>query len=84
MDGSRFDDLSRLLARTASRRQTLRAIAALASVAPSQRAALVLCYVDGFSLAEAAQVLGKSVEAVESLLARGRQSFKRVYLEGSA
>jgi DNA-directed RNA polymerase specialized sigma24 family protein len=42
----------------------------------------VLCYVDGFSVAEAATVLGTSVEAVESLLARGRQSFKRAYEEG--
>ena len=60
-----------------------RAIAALASVVPAQRAALVLCYVDELSVPEAARVLGKSVEAVESLLARGRQSFKRAYLEGS-
>jgi RNA polymerase sigma-70 factor (ECF subfamily) len=55
------------------------AIAALAAVAASQRAALVLCYVDGYSVPEAAQLLGKSVEAVESLLARGRQSFRRAY-----
>ena len=61
-----------------------RAIAALASVAARQRAALVLCYVDGFSVDEAASLLGKSVEAVESLLARGRRTFKRAYLEGSA
>ena len=58
-----------------------RAIDALASVAASQRAALVLCYVDGFSVREAAVILGKGVEAVESLLARGRASFKRAYLE---
>jgi RNA polymerase sigma-70 factor (ECF subfamily) len=58
------------------------AVSALASVAPSQRAALVLCYVDGFSVAETAGLLGKSVEAVESLLARGRQGFKRAYREG--
>ena len=58
-----------------------RATAALASVAASQRAALVLCYVDGFSMREAAAILGKSDEAVESLLARGRASFKRAYLE---
>ena len=57
------------------------AIAALATVAAAQRAALVLCYIDGFSAAEAARMLGRSVEAVESLLARGRQSFKRNYLE---
>lgn len=61
-----------------------RATAALASVAASQRAALVLCYVDGFSVDEAARLLGKSVEAVESLLARGRQAFRRSYLEASA
>jgi len=62
-----------------------RVISALASVASTQRAALVLCYVDGLSVPEAASALGKSVEAVESLLARGRQSFKRTYLEaGSA
>jgi RNA polymerase sigma-70 factor, ECF subfamily len=58
-----------------------RAIAALASVAASQRAALVLCYVDGYSVPEAARLLDKSVEAVESLLARGRSAFKRSYLE---
>jgi RNA polymerase sigma-70 factor, ECF subfamily len=61
-----------------------RAIAALASVAPTQRAALVLCYVDGFSVAETATMLDKSVDAVESLLARGRQSFRRAYLEEGA
>lgn len=58
-----------------------RATAALASVAASQRAALVLCYVDGFPVREAAAILGKSDEAVESLLARGRASFKRAYQE---
>jgi RNA polymerase sigma-70 factor, ECF subfamily len=58
-----------------------RATAALASVAASQRAALVLCYVDGFSVREAADILGKGPEAVESLLARGRAAFKRAYLE---
>jgi RNA polymerase sigma-70 factor (ECF subfamily) len=58
-----------------------RAVQALASVAASQRAALVVCYLDGYSVPEAARLLGKSAEAVESLLARGRQSFKRAYLE---
>ena len=57
------------------------AVAALTAVAAAQRAALVLCYVDGYSVPEAAELLGKSVEAVESLLARGRQSFKRAYRE---
>jgi RNA polymerase sigma-70 factor (ECF subfamily) len=58
-----------------------RAVAALGAVAASQRAALVLCYLDGCSVPEAARLLGKSTEAVESLLARGRRSFKRAYLE---
>ncbi len=57
------------------------AVAALATVAPSQRAALVLCYLDDYSVPEAAQLLGKSIEAVESLLARGRRTFKRAYRE---
>jgi RNA polymerase sigma-70 factor, ECF subfamily len=61
-----------------------RATAALASVAASQRAALVLCYVDGFSVREAAGILGKGEEAVESLLSRGRASFKRAYLGARA
>jgi RNA polymerase sigma-70 factor, ECF subfamily len=61
-----------------------RATTALAAVAASQRAALVLCYVDGYSVPEAAKLLGKTIEAVESLLARGRQSFKRAYLEEAA
>jgi RNA polymerase sigma-70 factor (ECF subfamily) len=60
-----------------------RAVAALGAVAASQRAALVVCYLDGYSVPEAARLLGKSVEAVESLLARGRQSLKRAYLEES-
>jgi RNA polymerase sigma-70 factor (ECF subfamily) len=61
-----------------------RATAALASVAASQRAALVLCYVDGFSVRETAGILGKGEEAVESLLSRGRASFKRSYAGVSA
>ena len=48
------------------------AVAALAEVPASQRVALVLRHLDGFSVPEIAAALGKSVEAVESLLARGR------------
>jgi RNA polymerase sigma-70 factor (ECF subfamily) len=57
-------------------------MAALDAVVASQRAALVLYYIDGYSVPEAARLLGKSAEAVESLLARGRQGFKRAYLGG--
>jgi|SRR6266540_1552416 len=60
-----------------------RAVAALAAVAASQRAALVLCYLDGFSVPEIAAALGKSTAAVHSLLERGRASFKSAYLEAA-
>ena len=48
-----------------------------------QRAALVLRHMEGLSVPELAQVLGRSVEAAESLLSRGRVGFKRAYLEES-
>jgi RNA polymerase sigma-70 factor (ECF subfamily) len=58
-----------------------RAVAALAAVPASQRTVLVLCYLDGFTAAEVGGELGKSTAAVHSLLERGRESFKRAYLE---
>lgn len=58
-----------------------RALTALQAVAPSQRAALVLRYLDGLSVPEVAKAVGKSVHATESLIARGKQSFRRAYLE---
>ena len=57
------------------------AIEALSRVAAAQRAALVLHYLDGFPVAEVASMLGKSEHATESLLARGRDSFRRAYRE---
>jgi RNA polymerase sigma-70 factor (ECF subfamily) len=81
-DADAVDDAS-LLARAGEEAHE-QAVAALAAVAASQRAALVLRYVDGLSVPEVAAILEKSVEAVESLLARGRESFKRAYLEASA
>jgi RNA polymerase sigma-70 factor (ECF subfamily) len=53
------------------------AIAALDALPASQRLAIVLRYVDGLSVPEIARQTGKSVHAVESLLARGRAAFKR-------
>lgn len=44
-----------------------------------QRQALVLWYMDGYSVPEVARQLGRSVHAAESLLARGRASFRRGY-----
>jgi RNA polymerase sigma-70 factor (ECF subfamily) len=61
-----------------------RAVAALAVVAASQRAVLVLCYLEGFSVQEIASALGKSTAAVHSLLERGRASFKSAYLEAAS
>jgi RNA polymerase sigma-70 factor (ECF subfamily) len=58
-----------------------RALAALAAVPPAQRIALVLRHVDGLSVPEVAAALGRSIEAVESLLVRGRVGFRRAYAE---
>ena len=60
------------------------ALAALAALPASQRAALVLRHLDGLSVPEIATALDKTVEAVESLLARGRATFRRAYLEAVA
>lgn len=60
-----------------------RALVALRSVPASQRAALVLRYLDGMSVPAVARSIGRSVRATESLLARGKESFKRRYVEGN-
>ena len=61
-----------------------RVVAALDAVPASQRAVLVLHHLDGFSMREVADLLGKTEKAVESLLGRGRESLRRAYLETSA
>lgn len=60
-----------------------RAVAALAIVPSPQREALVLRYLDGFSVPEVAVALDRSVSAAESLLARGRVAFRRGFQEAS-
>jgi RNA polymerase sigma-70 factor (ECF subfamily) len=57
-----------------------RAAAALAAVPSPQREAIALRYIDGLSVPEVARAVDRSVPATESLLARGRASFKRHYL----
>jgi len=52
--------------------------AALAQLPERQRAALVLVHHEGLSQNEAAQVLDCGPEAVESLLARGRRSLRKL------
>lgn len=41
-----------------------------------QRAAVTLCHYQGYRIAEAAEILGVSVEALESLLARARRTLR--------
>jgi RNA polymerase sigma-70 factor (ECF subfamily) len=55
------------------------ALNALRQVPLAQRAALSLRYQDDLSVAEVATALGRSVHATESLLARGKETFRRVY-----
>lgn len=53
----------------------------LATLPPTQRLVLVLHYLDGLSVSETAHLAGKSVSATESLLARGRETFRTVFPE---
>jgi RNA polymerase sigma-70 factor (ECF subfamily) len=53
----------------------------LRSLPVLQCAALVFHYLDELPVREVAALLGRSESAVESLLARGRESFKRLYRE---
>jgi RNA polymerase sigma-70 factor (ECF subfamily) len=50
--------------------------AALAALPDRQRAALVLSYYEGVSNVEAAETLGVSVSALESLLVRARKTLR--------
>jgi RNA polymerase sigma-70 factor (ECF subfamily) len=50
--------------------------AALAELPERQRAAIVLCHYQECGNIEAAEILGISVEALESLLARGRRALR--------
>ncbi len=54
---------------------------ALATLAPRQRVAIVLCHLHELGNIEAAHVMDISIEALESLLARGRRAL-RVRLAG--
>jgi RNA polymerase sigma-70 factor (ECF subfamily) len=55
---------------------TLQIEAALADLPERQRAAVLLCHYQACGNIEAAEILGISVEALESLLARGRRSLR--------
>lgn len=49
----------------------------LAKLPERQRVAITLCHYQGVGNREAAEVMGVSVDALESLLARGRRTLKR-------
>ena len=49
---------------------------ALAALPPNQRLAVTLCHCEGLRNVEAAAIMGISVEALESLLARGRRAMR--------
>ncbi len=53
----------------------------LAELSDDQRAALVLRYVDDYSVSEVARRLGRSVAATESLLARARAAMRHLLQE---
>lgn len=56
-------------------------LSALRSLPASQRAAIVLCYLDGLSVRQAAQVLRRSEGATESLLSRAKLRLRELLPE---
>lgn len=57
------------------------ALDCLASLTDDQRAALVFRYVDDLAVAEVAELLGRSLAATDSLLARARRSLAQAVQE---
>jgi RNA polymerase sigma-70 factor (ECF subfamily) len=55
--------------------------AALARLSGPHRTALVLRYLDGLSVAEVADCMGRSLHATETLLVRARSALRRLYLQ---
>lgn len=58
-------------------------LARLNALPATQRAAFVLCQIQAFSNAEAADIMGIRVRALESLLARARRSLREALSDGS-
>jgi RNA polymerase sigma-70 factor (ECF subfamily) len=55
----------------------------LAGLGSHHRSALTLRYLDGLSVPDVADVLGRTVHATEALLVRARGAFRRAYEEGA-
>jgi RNA polymerase sigma-70 factor (ECF subfamily) len=72
-DAADRDTPSTLLARQEQQRVLAQAILKLPT---NQRSAFILCHYENFSYAEAAQSLGVSVKAVESLLVRAKRNLR--------
>jgi RNA polymerase sigma-70 factor, ECF subfamily len=58
-------------------------VSALRALPASQRAAVVLCYLDGMSVRDAADLLKRSEAATESLLSRARARLRELLSESS-
>jgi len=61
-----------------------RVLAALESLPPRQRMALLVRYLDELSVSEVAEVIDTSYTGAESVLARARRSFATAYEEGAS
>lgn len=62
----------------AEKAMSTRVTAAILSLPERQRAAITLCHIEGFTNIETAEILETTVEAVESLLTRGRKKLKEL------
>jgi RNA polymerase sigma-70 factor (ECF subfamily) len=71
------DPHSSAVAQLEDHQRTLLVAAAHAALPERQRAAIALVYHEGMSNRDAAEVLGVEVDALESLLARGRQNLRK-------
>lgn len=60
------------------------ALVVLRQLGPHHRSALTLRYLDGLSVPEVAECLGRTVHATEALLVRARNAFRARYSEGAA
>jgi RNA polymerase sigma-70 factor (ECF subfamily) len=58
-------------------------LAALRGLPALQRSAVVLCYVDGLTVREVAETLGRSESAMESLLRRARERLREILTESA-
>jgi RNA polymerase sigma-70 factor (ECF subfamily) len=70
--------------KTAQSQTRSRVISALDELPPRQKLALVLTYYQGCSNAESARIMELSVDALESLLARGRRKLRELLADDLA